>query len=86
MGLYKREQYFVVVAAALVFVGAVFMLVNVFGDNIMWALWTGFGFAIAGALLYIAIQIQHIQFKRKYTAKESEIKAVVEKDANTKEV
>ena len=83
MGLYKREQCFVIVAAALVFVGAIFMLIQALGGY-MWALWIGFGFAIAGALLYIAIQIQHIQFKRKYTAKTSEIKAATEKD--TKEV
>jgi len=83
MGLYKREQCFVIVAAALVLVGAVFLIVQAFGGY-MWALWTGFGFVIAGALLYIAIQVQHIRFKKKYTAKESEIKAVAEKETTAK--
>jgi len=77
MGLYKKEQYFMIVAAALFLVGAVFMLVNTFGSQ-EWALWVGLAFAIAAALVYILIQIQHLQFNKKYTVKEKEIKAVTE--------
>ena len=80
MGLYKREQYFTVVAATLFLIGAVFMLINTFGNQ-EWALWVGLGFAVVSALLYLLIQIQHWQFNKKYTAKDREIKAVTEKDA-----
>lgn len=84
MGLYKREQTFMIVAAVLFLVGAVFMLINTFGNQ-EWALWVAICFCVASVSLYVAIQIQHLQFNRKYTAKESEIKAVtetsVEKDA-----
>jgi len=69
MGLYKREQYFNVIAAVLFLIGAVFMLVWTFGNQ-EWAVWVGFGFAGAAALLYILIQIQRLQFNKKYTAKE----------------
>ena len=79
MGLYKREQYFVIIAAALFLIGAVIVLINTFSGNHMWALWVGLGFAIASILLFIMIQVQHLQFNKKYTAKESEIKAVAEK-------
>lgn len=74
MGLYKREQTFIIVAASLALVGAVFMLVNIFGAQ-EWAFWVGLGFAIASAIIFILIQIQHMQFNKKYTARESELKA-----------
>jgi len=76
MGLYKREQYFMVVAAVLFLIGAVFMLINVFGVQ-EWALWVGLGFGVASVLLFALIQIQHLRFNRKYTVKESELRAVV---------
>lgn len=69
MGLYKREQYFTVIAAVLFLIGAVFMLVNTFGNQ-EWAVWVGLGFAVASSLLYLLIQIQRLQFNKKYTAKE----------------
>ena len=84
MGLYKREQCFMIVAAVLFLVGAVFMLINTFGNQ-EWALWTGLVFAVASALLYVAIQIQHLQFKKKYTVKKRELKDVVEKETATVE-
>ena len=80
MGLYKREQYFMIIAAVLFLAGAVFLLINIFGNQ-TWALWVGLGFAIASTLLYIGIQIQHLQFNRKYRVKESELKAAVATDA-----
>lgn len=80
MGLYKREQYFVVVAAALFLVGAVFMLINTFGHQ-EWALWVALGFCIVSVLLYVAIQVQRLQFNKKYTVKEKELKAAAETDA-----
>ena len=79
MGLYKREEYFTVVAAILFLIGAVFMLINTFGNQ-EWALWVGLGFAITSAMLYLLIQLQHLQFNKKYTAKEPEVKAAAEKD------
>jgi len=78
MGLYKREQTFTVVAAVLFLVGAVFMLINTFGNQ-LWALWVGLAFAVASVALYALIRIQHYQFKKRYSAKEGEIKAAVEK-------
>ena len=80
MGLYKREQTFTIIAAVLFLIGAVFMLVNAFGNQ-EWALWVGLAFAIASALLYVLIRLQHHNFKKKYTAKESEIQAVTEKES-----
>jgi len=82
MGLYKREQCFMIVAATLFLIGAIFMLVNTFGNQ-EWALWVALVFAVSAAVIYILIQIQHIQFNKKYTVKESEIKAIAE---DTKEV
>jgi hypothetical protein len=79
MGLYKKEQYFMIVAATLFLIGAVFMLVNIFGNQ-TWALWIGLGFAVASVILYTAIQIQHYQFNKKYTCKNKEIKAAVDKE------
>jgi len=79
MGLYKREQTFTIIAAVLFVVGAVFMFIYIFGTQ-MWALWVGLAFAIVSTALYVLIQIQHYRFKKKYTAKESEIKAVAEKE------
>jgi len=79
MGLYKREQIFTIVAAVLFLIGAVFMLINTFGTQ-EWALWTGLVFAVVSATLYALIQIQHYRFKKKYTAKESEIKKLAEKE------
>ena len=80
MGLYKREQVFTIIAAVLFLIGAVFMLVNTFGSQ-GWALWVGLAFALMSALLYILIRIQHYRFIKKYTVKESEIKAATEKDS-----
>jgi len=78
MGLYKREQTFTVLAAVLFLIGAVFMLINTFGNQ-LWALWVGLAFAVASGLIYLLIRIQHYQFKKRYSAKDSEIKAVAEK-------
>jgi membrane protein YdbS with pleckstrin-like domain len=77
MGLYKSERIFTIVAAALFLVGAVFMLINIFAAQ-EWAFGVGLVLAITSAVLYILIQIQHIRFKRKYTANESELKALAE--------
>ena len=74
MGLYKREQYFVIVAATLFLAGAVFALVHAFGNQ-DWALWVALCLCIASILLYTAIQVQHLQFNKKYTIKEKELKA-----------
>jgi len=80
MGLYKREQYFTLVAAVLFLIGAVFMLINTFAAQ-EWALWVGLGFAIASALLYLLIQIQRMQFNKKYTMKEKDVKEITEADS-----
>jgi len=79
MGLYKREQTFMIVAAVLFLVGAIFMLINTFGNQ-GWALWVAFVFCIASVSLWATIKIQQLRFNKKYTAKESEIKAITESD------
>ena len=66
-----------ILAASLFLVGAVFMLINTFADQ-TWALWVALCFCVASVALYGAIKIQHFRFNKKYTAKESEIKAIVE--------
>jgi len=82
MGLYKREQIFTIIAAALFLAGAVFMLIDIFNGppDPSWAFWVGLVLAIASVLLFVLIQIQHIRFKRKYTANENELKALAEKE------
>ena len=62
----KKEQWFIIAAASLFVVGAVFMLVNTFGGQ-EWALWVGIGLAAASVLLYLAVYFARIQFNKKYT-------------------
>ena len=76
----KKEQWFMIIAASLFVVGAVFMLVNALGGY-EWALWFGIGFAAASAILYIIVQAARVRFKNKYTPTESEIIAAEQKAA-----
>jgi len=55
---YTKQQIYTVVAAGLFLVGAVFMLINTFSDN-LWAFWVGLGFAVAALVFYLLIGIEH---------------------------
>ena len=55
---YTFDQWIVIISAVLFLVGAVLMIVNVFGAQ-AWALWIGFGFAIVASGLVIWAWIMH---------------------------
>ena len=63
----SKSQIYILVAAGLFIIGAVFMLINTFA-NIAWALWTGLGVAIAATVFYILVVIEN----RKETKKNLE--------------
>jgi len=52
MPKYTFDQWIIIIAAGLFMVGAVLMIVNVFGAQ-TWALWSGFAFAIIASALVI---------------------------------
>ena len=70
----KKEQWFIIIAATLFLIGAIFMLVNTFG-GFEWALWVGIGFAAASAVLYIIVYFARRRFNKKYAPREKEILA-----------
>jgi protein-S-isoprenylcysteine O-methyltransferase Ste14 len=55
---FSVAQILQVVTAALFLVGAIFMLVNTFADE-LWAFWTGLAFAVVAAAGYILLMIEN---------------------------
>ena len=53
---YTKQQIYTVVSAALVLIGAIFMLVSTFTDA-QWAIWVGLAFAIVAGTIYILLVI-----------------------------
>lgn len=78
----KKEECFLIVAASLFLAGAVFMLVNTFGTQ-EWALWVGLACAVCAVLVYAIVKFARMRFDKKYTARESEIIAKQQKNAET---
>jgi|GEM_PF-2532524 len=72
----KKEQWFMIAAASLFLVGAVFVLVNSFGGQ-EWALWCGLGCAVAAILLYLVVQFAVKRSDRKNTANADETTAAM---------
>jgi len=55
---YSKQQIFQITAAVLFLIGAVFMLVNTFTDQI-WSFWVGLGFALAASSFYIFMAVEN---------------------------
>jgi Ca2+/Na+ antiporter len=64
---YTKQQIIQVTAAVLFLIGAIFMLVNTFADQ-AWSFWTGLGFAVVAAAVYIYMFVENRKlFSKKLT-------------------
>lgn len=74
---YDKEQWFMITAVVLFLVGAVFMLIGVFAGEV-WALWTGFAFAVLAMVVYTIVVYEQRKFSKKFTPSKAEKEAVEE--------
>ena len=66
---YTFDQWIIVIAATLFMIGAVLMIINVFGAQ-NWALWTGFALAVIASALVVWGWLMH---NRKMKAKSANL-------------